>query len=95
MSDYVSYFSPKDPANQDSTVYKFPLPGYSKEDISVKIAKRTLLIYVTKQDKQYLVYKQHLSSLYTPSTRVQAHMKNGLVSVYFHYENPVREIRII
>lgn len=95
MSDYVSYISPQDPANQDSVIYKFALPGYSKENVSVKIAKRLLLIYVTRGDKQYLAYKERLSSLYTSNTRVQAHMNDGMLKVYFHYENPVRDIRIL
>jgi HSP20 family molecular chaperone IbpA len=94
MSDYVNYISPQDPANQDSVIHKFPLPGYSKENVSVKIAKRLLLIYVTRNGKQYLAYRERLSSLYTPTTRVQAHMNDGMLKVYFHYENPVREISV-
>ena len=95
MSDYVNYISPQDPADQDSVIHKFPLPGYSKENVSVKIAKRLLLIYVTRNGKQYLAYRERLSSLYTETTRVQAHMNDGMLKVYFHYQNPVREIRIL
>lgn len=94
MTGYTSYITPKDPSDQDSVKYTFPLPGYAKEDASIKIANRYLLVYVKRNDKEYLVYKEPLSKAYTPTTRVQAFMNDGLLKVYFHYENPVREIAI-
>ena len=94
MTGYTSYFTPQDPSNQGSVKYKFPLPGFSKEDVSIKIANRRLLIYVKKNDTECLVYKEPLSKAYTPTTRVQAFISDGLLKVYFHYENPVRQIPI-
>lgn len=94
MSGYTSYITPKDPSDQDSVKYKFALPGCSKEDASIKIANRYLLVYVTRNKKEYLVYKEPLSRAYTSNTRVQAFMNDGLLKVYFHYENPVRKISI-
>lgn len=94
MTGYTSYITPKDPSNQESTKYRFSLPGYSKEDTSIKIANRYLLVHINKNDKEYLVYKEPLSKAYTPNTKVQAFMNDGLLKVYFHYENPVRKISI-
>lgn len=94
MTTYTSYIASKDQPAQNSVIYDFPLPGYSKEDVSVKIINSTLLVYVKRKGKEYLAYKKLLPKVYNSTTKVVANMADGLLNLSFCYENPVREISI-
>ena len=73
--------------NEKDFSVDIPLPGLSKEDISINVSNRTLVIKVNlteptgyvKQFKDY-VYEYKLTDLHDLQN-VEANMKNGLLSI--------------
>ena len=100
MSYYTSYTTITNalpsgtPSGSDPVIYKFTLPGYSKDSVSLEILNQRLFVYILKNDTKRLCFKEVLPNCYSPSTKVEAHMSDGILKVYFHYENPVRKITI-